>query len=338
MAKPDLGHQLTDQELAALEKRIAAEYKKAADELTDKINAYFESFKKRDAETKALIGTIVNGKEYTEQDYKQWRLAQIGRGKRFIGLRNAMADRMTKANEIAAVYINDKMEIVYALNRNYAAYEIERVYGEAGFELIDEKTIQRLLVEQPDLMPHYPPERAVKRGIDLAWGKRQITAQVTSGILQGESIKHLADRLQTNIPNMNRDSAIRAARTAVTGAQNAGRQDSYDAAVKMGIEMEKVWLATLGSRTRHDHADADGQTAPENEPFTVGGYKLMFPGDMASGAPGHLLYNCRCSMIAKVKGVDMSDAKRRARDPKTGRNVVIDNMTFKEWERWKRGN
>lgn len=336
--KPDEGHRLTDAELKKLERRIAAEYKKAADELTDKIYAYFESFKKRDEETKALIGTIVNGREYTEQDYKQWRLDQIGRGRRFESLRDRIAERMTHANEVAVAYINDNTPSIYSLNRNYAAYTIEQAAGDVGFDLWDEQTVKRLIVEQPDLMPYYPPKRAVKRGIDLAWGKRQITAQVTAGILQGESIKHLADRLQTNIPNMNRDSAIRAARTAVTGAQNAGRQDSYDAAVKMGIEMEKQWLATLDGRTRHDHAMADGQTVEESRPFNVGGYKLMFPGDMASGAPGHLLYNCRCSMIAKVKGVDMSGAKRRARDQETGRNVVIENMTFKEWERWKRGN
>lgn len=331
---PDLGHQLTDQELAVLENRIAAEYKKAADELTDKINTYFESFKKRDAETKALIGTIVNGREYTEQDYKQWRLTQIGRGKRFEALRDRIAERMTHANEVAAAYINDTTPGLYSLNRNYAAYTIEQVAGDVGFDLWDEQTVKRLVVEQPDIMPYYPPERAVKRKIDLAWGKRQITAQVTSGILQGESIKHLADRLQTNIPNMNRDSAIRAARTAVTGAQNAGRQDSYDAAVKMGIEMEKVWLATLDGRTRHDHAMADGQTVAEDKLFRVGGYELMYPGDPRG--PGHEIYNCRCTMIAKVKGVDMIDAKRRARNQETGRNVVIDNMTFKEWEAWKR--
>lgn len=338
MSKPDLAHRLTDKELAALEKRIAAEYKKAADDLTDKINAYFDSFKKRDEETKALIGTIVNGREYTEKDYQQWRLAQIGRGRRFEALRDRIAERMTHANEVAAAYINDQTPGIYSLNRNYAAYTIEQVAGDVGFDLWDEQTVKRLIVEQPDLMPYYPPKRAVKRGIDLAWGKRQITAQVTSGILQGDSIKHLADRLQTNIQSMNLDGAIRAARTAVTGAQNAGRQDSYNAAVKMGIEMEKSWLATLDGRTRHDHAAADGQTVAEDSPFNVGGYKLMFPGDMASGAPGHLLYNCRCSMIAKVKGVDMSDAKRRARDPKTGRNVVVENMTFQEWEAWKRGN
>lgn len=331
--KPDEAHVRTDRALADLERRIAAEYKKAADELSEKIDAYFERFQERDAAQKKLIGTIVNGKEYTQQDYKQWRLAQIGRGKRFESLRDRLAERMTRANEAAATYINDQAPSIYSLNRNYAAYTIEQQVGsDIGFDLWDEQTVKRLIVEQPDLMPYYPPKRAVKRGIDLTWGKRQITAQVTSGILQGESIKHLADRLQTNIPNMNRDSAIRAARTAVTGAQNAGRQDSYDAAVRMGIEMEKQWLATLDGRTRHNHAVADGRTVDEDKPFTVGGYELMYPGDPSG--PGHEIYNCRCTMIAKVKGVDMSDALRRDRDPETGESVVIENMTFSEWKKW----
>ena len=46
------------------------------------------------------------------------------------------------------------------------------------------------MVEQPDLMPYYPKDRALKRGIDLAYGKKQITASVTSSILQGKSIAH----------------------------------------------------------------------------------------------------------------------------------------------------
>lgn len=335
--KPDEAHIWTDAELEKLERRIAAEYKKAADELTDKINAYFESFKKRDAETKALIGTIVNGREYTEKDYQQWRLAQIGRGRRFEALRDRIAERMRTAKDVANDYINDTTAGIYSLNRNYAAYIIENGVGaNVGFDLWDEQTAKRLIVERPDLMPYYSEVRASLRGFDLKKGKLKITEVVTSGIMQGKSIKGLADSLQKDIPTMNRNSAIMSARTAVTGAQNAGRQESYDAAVKMGIEMEKSWLATLDNRTRHDHAIADGQTVAEDKPFNVGGYELMFPGDPRG--PGHEIYNCRCSMIAKVKGVDMSGAKRRARDPKTGRNVVIENMTFQEWEAWKRGN
>jgi len=327
--KVDEAHQLTDKELAALELRIAAEYKKAAEDLQEKIVSYFDRLKDRDAAQKKLIGTIVNGREYTEQDYKQWRLAQIGRGERFIVLRNVMADRMTKANEIAAVYINETVPGVYVLNRNYAAYEIERVYSDAGFELIDEQTIRRLLVERPDLMPYYPPKRAVKRGIDLGWGKRQITAQITSGILQGESIKHLADRLQTNIPNMNRTSAIRAARTAVTGAQNAGRLDSYFRAEEMGIKLKKRWLSTLDNRTRHAHQLLDGQVQPNGKPFRSILGDIMFPGD-PSAAPANV-YNCRCTLIAEVEGVDTSDALRR------DHWGVLPNMTFAQWENHKRG-
>lgn len=324
--EPDLAHRLTDKKLAALEKRIVAEYKKAAEELQEKIDAYFARFKERDAEQ---LRMLKDGK-ITAEHYKQWRLAQIGRGKRFESLRDRVAERMTNANEISVAYINDATPGIYSLNRNYAAYTIEQQVGlDTGFDLWDEQTVRRLIVEQPDLMPYYPPKRAVKRGIDLAWGKRQITAQVTSGILQGESVKHLADRLQTNIPNMNRDSAIRAARTAVTGAQNAGRQDSFIRAEEIGILLAKQWIATLDSRTRHDHAAADGQTVEENKPFIVGGHELMYPGDPSG--PGHEVYNCRCTMIAKVKDVDMSDILRR------DRWGILPNMTFAQWENHKRG-
>lgn len=324
--KPDPAHRRTDRELAELEKRIAAEYKKAAEELQEKIDGYFERFKERDAEQLQLLQ---DGK-ITRQQYTQWRLAQIGRGKRFEALRDRVAERMTNANEVAAAYINDRTPAIYSLNRNYAAYTIEQQVGaDVGFDLWDEQTVKRLIVEQPDIMPYYPPERAVKRGIDLAWGRRQITAQVTSGILQGESIKHLADRLQTNIPNMNRTSAIRAARTAVTGAQNAGRMDSYAAAEGMGIKLKKRWLSTLDNRTRHAHALLDGQTQPNDKPFHSILGDIMFPGD-PNATPANV-YNCRCTLIAEVEGVDMSDALRR------DQYGPLPNMTYAQWEASKRG-
>jgi len=105
--------------------------------------------------------------------------------------------------------------------------------------------------------------------------------------------------------------------------------DSYIKAEEIGISLEKQWIATLDSRTRHDHAAADGQTVDENKPFIIGGYEMMYPGDPSG--PGHEVYNCRCTMIAKVKGVDMSDALRR------DRYGILPNMTFAQWEKHKRG-
>lgn len=325
MKRPDIAHKITNKELATLERHISSIYSQAAKEIDGKVKVYFEQFKKRDEDQKKKL----DAGEITDQEYKQWRLAQIGRGKRFEDLRDKLAERMTTANEVAAAYINDTTPGIYSLNRNYAAYTIEQVAGDVGFTLWDEQTVKRLIVESPDLMPYYPLERAVERGIDLAYGKRQITNQVTTGILMGESISHLADRLQKNIPNMNRTSAIRAARTAVTSAQNAGRIDSYTAAEKMGIKLKKQWLATLDNRTRHSHAALDGVSIDNDEKFSNG---CMFPCD-PNGPPAEV-YNCRCTLIASL--ADTSDAKRRARNLETGENEIIEDMTYKEWENWKR--
>ena len=331
MAKTDEGHKLTDNELAKLERRIAKLYREAGKELQATIDAYFEQFKQRDEEMKALIGTVQNGKEWTEADYKQWRLNQIGRGERYQAMRDKVAHRVTDANAVAVSYTNDATPGIYSLNRNYSAYTIEQVAGNVGFDLWDEQTVKRLMVEQPDLMPYYPPKRALKRGIDLAYSKKQITASVTSSILQGKSIKHMADDLQKRITTMSRDSAIRTARTAVTGAQNAGRMDSYAAAEKMGVKLKKCWLATLDARTRHSHAMLDGEQVAQDKKFSNG---CRFPGD-PQGPPWEI-YNCRCTLIAAVEGVDTSSAQRRARNADTGQTEVISNMSYAEWAGWKK--
>lgn len=326
MATPDLGHKLTDKELAKLERRIAKLYREAGEELQETIDAYFEQFKKRDEEMKALIGTVQNGKEWTEADYKQWRLNQIGRGERYQAMRDKVAHRVTDANVVAASYTNDATPGIYSLNRNFAAYTIESVAGNVGFDLWDEQTVKRLIVEQPGLMPYYPKDRALKRGIDLAYGKKQITASVTSSILQGKSIKGMADDLQRRIITMGRSSAIRTARTAVTGAQNAGRMDSYAAAEKIGIKLKKQWLATLDNRTRHSHAMLDGEKVDQDKKFSNG---CRFPGDPQG--PAWEIYNCRCTMVAAVDGIDTSDALRRTRDG------LIPDMTYAQWETTKQG-
>lgn len=249
-----------------------------------------------------LIGKEVNGRVWTEEDYKQWRLVQMGRGQRFEAMRAKLAERLTHANEVALAYVNDKTPGIYTLNRNYAAYEIEAVGAGVDFTLYDESTVRRLIVERPSLMPYYPTAKALKRGIDLEYGKKQITAAVTSGILMGTSTRKIAADLRKRIVDMSIDSAIRAARTAMTAAENGGRQASYERAAEMGIELTREWLATHDARTRHAHGMADGQRVKVDEPFIVGGEELMFPGDTSRGASGWNIYNCRCCLTSSVKG------------------------------------
>ena len=326
----DYGHKQTEKMLAALEQKIAGIYSEASEELKETIEEYFAQFKKRDEHQLELL----KAGKITEEQYKQWRLAQIGRGERFKALQQKVAERYTEANKTAVAYVNDATPGVYSLNRNYAAYEIERVGANVDFALWDEQTVRRLIVEEPEVMPYYPPKKALNRGIDLAWGKRQISASVTSGILQGKSIGKIATDLQSRVKDMNRASAIRAARTATTGAQNAGRYDTYKAAKEMGIELEAEWLATLDNKTRHSHAMLDGETREIDVPFEVDGKEILYPGHTL--AVGELVYNCRCTIIARVKGIDTSDAVRRAIDPETGESVIVDDMTYQEWVKKKK--
>ena len=324
----------TDKELEALEKRIAKVYKEAEQELTKEVNEYFAKFKVRDKEMKDLV----DAGEMTNADYMKWRTTQMGRGQRFEALRDKVAERYTKANEVTNAYVNDLTPSIYSLNRNYEAYTIEKTVGNCDFTMWDESTVRRLLVEEPDIMPYYPPERALQRGFDLAYGKDQITKRVTSGIIRGLPPGKIANELMAGITTMNRESAVRAARTGITTAENAGRLDSWRAAENMGITIRRRWMCTKDARTRFSHGKADGQTVEgTKEPFIVGGYKMMFPGDKSMGAPGHEIYNCRCTTRTVEKdGIEAEPRQMRVRDPKTGKNVLVNEMSYKDWKKWKK--
>ena len=144
-------------------------------------------------------------------------------------------------------------------------------------------------------------------------------------ILQGETIPAIASRIANQVGESNRKAAIRNARTITTGVENRGRVDSYKRAQEMGIDLRQQWVATLDSRTRHEHRLLDGQTAKVGGYFEVEGDKIRYPGDPE--APGYLVYNCRCTLIAYMKGFerDMSDLN--------GRNTKnFDNMSYEEWK------
>jgi len=316
---PDVAHKLTDEELTALEKKIKREYERAGKEVTKKADDYFSKFTIKDAEKQQLVK---DGK-LTQKEYALWRQNQMLTGKRWTDLRNQLASDLSAINERSALLMSEPLNRVFALNHNFAAYTLEHGLGlNLQFTLYDERTVARLLRDNPRLLPR--PK--VDIPLDKLWNKGKITSEVTQAILQGESLPKVASRLQT-VTDMNRSSAVRNARTAITGAQNAGRMDSYEYAKSIGIRLQKEWLATLDSRTRDEHRALDGQKVDIDEPFKVEGAEIMYPGDPA--AEGYLVYGCRCTMISSVAGVDELDPVYR-RDNISGERVA--DMTYKEWE------
>lgn len=284
----DLGHTQTERLLDGLEERLGDIYTQAYEDVKKKADDYFARFAVKD---KAKRDLVAAGK-ISKDEYYTWRRNQMLSGKRWTDLRDQLAQDLTNVNKIAAGMVRGELNEVFAINANYSEYMIENgMRMNYGFTLYDRNTVANLVMNDPDIIPWKPD---VDVPADLRWNRQMVTSHITQGILQGESIPHLSKRLLKTVNN-DKIAAVRTARTAVTSAQNAGRQAVYDKAKSMGLNLQKEWLATLDGRTRHDHGMADGQRVPLDGKFTVGGYKMKYPGDMS--APGWLVYNCRCATI-----------------------------------------
>ena len=311
----DYGHRESDRRLAELERRIEKEYKQAYKEVKAKTDKFFEKFEKTDKEMSQKVKQGIISK----QDYIEWRKKAMIKGNSLKNLEKSLAQDLVQADKIANKMISGHKVDIYTLNRNYGEYEVENgTKLDLGFSLYNTKATEKLIKDQPALLPTQLDEDR-----DLKWNRQKVSSAITQGILQGESIPNVSKRLKT-VVGMDRSAAIRNARTATTGAENAGRVDSYEEAESKGIELEQKWEAVLDMRTRSEHRQLDGQTCPVHGAFEIDGEQIRYPGDPE--APGYLVYNCRCQLVADIKGIEYK-GKRWDRLP--------EGMSYEDWKDYK---
>lgn len=326
----DLAHELTDRELTALEEKIAAAYERAGESVKKRAEEYLKEIKPEADRLLKAMTDAADEKAYkaAKRKYQQFLRDQTIASKRFSDLQSKLVAELTKFNQQAATEIAQRMNGVFSLNHNFAAYTLEHDLGlNLQFTLYDERAVERLLRDQPKLLP----KPKIDVALDKRWNQQKISGEIAQAILTGDPIERIADRLQT-VTDMNRNSAIRNARTAITSAENAGRIESYHYAESIGITLQKEWLATLDDRTRDEHRALDGQRVGVDEPFEVDGEEIMYPGD--PNAEGYLVYGCRCSLVSSVEGVKDLDPVYR-RDNISGE--LIEKMNYREWEAARRG-
>lgn len=103
--------------------------------------------------------------------------------------------------------------------------------------------------------------------------------------------KELGEALAKTGTSANRESqADTITRWVATMAHNAGMEAAATSDTDTTVGLE--WVTMHDSDVRHAHKEADGQTVPSGQEFTVGGEKMLYPGQPV-GDPGNWI-NCRC--------------------------------------------
>ena len=289
----DTAHVKTDLKLEEMEKRLSAIYSRAEKEIQKTADEYFSKFAKQNEAKRKLLE---QGK-ITEEEYTKWRKGKLMYGKRFTEMKEQCAKQLLNVNQTALAYVNGELPEVYAINYNALESAVDGVGG-YSFTLVDADTVRNLAVTDTSLLPY----KKIDPAKDIAWNMKKINAETLQGILQGESMDKIAKRLR-NVQEMNKTQAIRSARTIVTGAENKGRQDSYARATADGIILQKEWLSSdQPGRTRDWHLPGafESLIVDIDEPFVNEMGEIMYPGD-PHAQPSNT-WNCRCSMVAVVKG------------------------------------
>ena len=292
----------SDKQLKKIEDELESIYKDAEGDLRDKWDKYMSRAEKRLEGAENALQEAIKGGDEDKIAAARAALAQkkqsvLMRDKQFSEMVDAVTDRMAHVNQLAADYVNGQMPSVYRYNYNGSLREVQDEAESGGisgiaFNMIDDATVKRMAKRGEVTLP----KRKIDVPADKAWNKKALNAQMLQGIIQGESIPQISKRLQ-NVTDMDKNAAIRNARTMTTEAENGGRLASMEEAEEMGLEYEKTWVSTHDERTRISHALIDGETVPLDEPFSNG---LMFPAD-PSGPPEEV-YNCRCSIVRKLVG------------------------------------
>lgn len=140
--------------------------------------------------------------------------------------------------------------------------------------------------------------------------RAEIMTQLRDAYEGGESLRQASRRVATTLGERSTKRAQVIAATELAGAKNgasvrlasvlSGTSLNDDGSVRHdtlghdAIKLWKSWYATMDHRTRPTHAQANGQTVPINQPFTVGGSSLDYPGDPSG--PGDEVIHCRCTV------------------------------------------
>lgn len=317
----DLGTEYTDAALKDIEKQLKSVYNNAYKDILKKQKDFNAAYARKEAKYQAKL----DAGQITQDQFDAWKRGQVFQGEQWQAKKRQILDTLYSSNDIATKIINGQTTNVFAFNANYQSFSLEHGAGvNFGFGLYDSSTVVNLIKNDPKLLPEWK----IDQPKDYKWNQKKLNRQINLGIVEGESLDKIAKRLCDALSTQNFNHMRTFARTAMTGAQNAGRETSLQAAQDKGIKVKKEWMCTLDGHTRTNHRLLDGQRQPLDKPFEVDGMKIRYPGDPE--AHPSMVYNCRCTMVGDVEDYPAEYERYDNIDGKP-----IKNMTYEEWAKAK---
>lgn len=298
-------------------KRVKSIYDKAFKDVEKEIEKVYKNYAKDTGLDVQQLKELLTKKEtsklwaeleakgldkYIKENYK----ARISR------LEKIQAQIYARAKEIyPAEEIEHKMAYTGVINDSYykAIYDTQMGLGyDFPFAVIDDNMVNALLTER----------WSGKNYSERIWGNTDILAEslsevVSAGMISGKSLSKMSKEIRDRF-NCNKYYAERLIRTEVNHFNNTADAMAYE---EMGVD-KYVFVATLDNRTSAicQHMD--------NKKFNYDDRQ-----DGVNFPPLHP--NCR----SKTRGYLGEEAekmlKRRARNPKTGKTELIDNIPYTEW-------
>lgn len=324
----DEAHEAVDAEIKELAKKINAEYREAAKRVTEQLKRGLREYERdrraKSAEYAERISRLTDqaAKDRLASEFAAWREAALSEATAREDLLARINYEILDADKLAREIVAGRTGEVFSANVAWGTWQIEKGLGSTctAFTIYDQDTVARLLTEDPNLYP--VPDLDTQKA--WRWNQGHLQSVVTQAAVSGSSVDDIAKDLR-RVMAMNVRDSIRVARTAMTGAENAGRVDAYRRAQAMGIELEQVWLATLDGVTRPSHRAMDGERASVGGTFSNG---CRFPGDPSG--PASEVMNCRCTLIADLKGFEQDVNTLDGRWSRLPRG-----MTYEDWKDMK---
>ena len=306
------GYKLTQIEVDKLNKQLLTEYKIALDEIRAKVSKIY---------TTVLDG--VDKRDWFFEMNKYNRLSKIKMELRKVYSSIKISNTIIEGSELG--FNNNYFRQQYSL-----AWMQQTIFKNVNEDQLVASILGKINNRNASIfIPKYGNVVQTMKN-NKAATIAKLDGIMNQAIIQGKGARTISREIK-DLLGISAKKAMTISRTEVMRNMNNGSYAAYLGAREDGVELGRMLIATLDSRTREQSGNMDKQIANKDGLFRYPNGAIALPGN--TGNPAYDI-NDRETVIEIVKGFEPET--RIGRNPVTGKNETMDFIDFPEW--MKRNN